>query len=97
MNVEKKCEQCPGGWTLPRNVKAENFVGTVAANVDNPKLSDKEFRQFIRNTLPIVIYNPGQFPLYEGRKKQKAKSATTSAFNSLDLMNEMRFGNGNGV
>lgn len=39
------------------SVPAENFLGTVAVNVDNKRLNDKEFRQFIRNTLPIVIYN----------------------------------------
>jgi len=37
-------------------VPASNFVGTVAANVDNEKMSDAEFRQFIRNTLPVVEY-----------------------------------------
>jgi hypothetical protein len=26
-------------------------------NVDNAKLTDAEFRQFVRNTLPIVIYD----------------------------------------
>lgn len=38
-------------------VPAINFVGTIIANVDNNKLSDKEFREFIRNTLPIVEHN----------------------------------------
>ena len=31
-----------------------NFCQTVAKNVDNTALSDEEFRQFIRNSLPIV-------------------------------------------
>lgn len=35
-------------------VPADNFVETVRANVDNEKLTDEEFRAFIRNTLPIV-------------------------------------------
>jgi hypothetical protein len=35
-------------------VPASNFVETLKANVDNAKLSDKEFREFVRNTLPIV-------------------------------------------
>ena len=35
---------------------AKNFMKTVAANVDNDKLTDEEFREFIRNTLPIVDY-----------------------------------------
>jgi hypothetical protein len=38
-------------------------MGTIAANVDNDKLSDAEFREFIRNTLPIVLYD-GAPPVY---------------------------------
>jgi len=47
-------------------VPASNFVGTLpgecflsslAANVGNGKLSDAEFRQFVKRTLPIVIFN----------------------------------------
>jgi hypothetical protein len=38
-------------------VPAENFCGTLSANVDNEKLSDADFRQIVRNTLPIVIFN----------------------------------------
>jgi hypothetical protein len=37
-------------------VPAENFMATIAINVDNKNLSDKDFREFIRNTLPIVVY-----------------------------------------
>ena len=40
-----------------RTVPASNFMATVAANVDNAKMSDANFRQFIRNSLPIVIYD----------------------------------------
>jgi hypothetical protein len=35
-------------------VPAKNFIGTIMANVDNDKMNDSDFRQFIRNTLPIV-------------------------------------------
>lgn len=35
-------------------VPPENFCGTLAANVDNEKLSDAEFRQFVRNSLAVV-------------------------------------------
>lgn len=38
-----------------RVVPADSFVETLAANVDNDKLDDAVFRQFVRNTLPIVI------------------------------------------
>lgn len=35
-------------------VPAVNFIGTMMANVDNDQLSDADFRQMFRNTLPIV-------------------------------------------
>lgn len=41
---------------LKRTVPAGNFLATVAANVDNEKLSDADFRQFIRNSLPVVEF-----------------------------------------
>ena len=37
-------------------VDARNFVGTIAVNVDNERLSDADFRQFIRNSLEVVDY-----------------------------------------
>ena len=37
-------------------VPAESFVAVLAANVDNQKLSNEQFRQFVRNTLTVVIY-----------------------------------------
>lgn len=58
--VGKYCPYCgvdkPKRNTEARVVPAESFVGTLAANVDNKKMSDKNFRQLVRNTLPIVIY-----------------------------------------
>ena len=35
-------------------ISAESFVETIKVNIDNKKLSDKEFREFIRVTMPIV-------------------------------------------
>lgn len=35
-------------------VPAKNFVQTMTANVNNDKLDDAAFREFVRNTLPIV-------------------------------------------
>lgn len=43
-------------------IPAKNFIRTVAANVDNPRLSDAEFREFIRNTLPVVEGTPDLDP-----------------------------------
>ena len=37
-------------------VIAEHFCATLHVNVDNAKLSDADFREFVRNTLPIVSY-----------------------------------------
>lgn len=38
-------------------VPSENFVATLAVNVDNINLSDKDFRQMVRNSLPVVIFD----------------------------------------
>ena len=38
-------------------VPADSFVGTMAINVDNKEMSDAAFREFVRNTLPIVEYH----------------------------------------
>lgn len=35
-------------------IPARHFVKTLAANVDNEKLTDEAFREMVRNTLPIV-------------------------------------------
>ena len=40
----------------PHDVPAESFLGTLHANVDNPALDDRAFREFVRNSLPIVVY-----------------------------------------
>ena len=41
-----------------RTVPAENFMQTLHVNVDNKKLSDADFRQFVRNSIQIVKYDP---------------------------------------
>ena len=40
-----------------RTVPASSFVATIAANVDNDELSDDDFRQIVRDVLPVVIYD----------------------------------------
>jgi hypothetical protein len=40
----------------PQKISAESFVATLAANVNNPKMSAEAFREFVRTTLPIVNY-----------------------------------------
>jgi hypothetical protein len=40
--------------SMNHKVPALNFIGTMMANLDNEKLTDAEFREFIRTTLPIV-------------------------------------------
>lgn len=39
----------------PRKSPAEMFLQTLAANLDNEKLTDADFRQFVRNSLPDVL------------------------------------------
>ena len=40
----------------PRETPAEIFLRTLAANLDNNKLTDAEFRQFVRNSLPGFVF-----------------------------------------
>jgi len=55
-NVSCRPEKVEKVKSIVRTVPAENFMATIAANVDNEKVSDEQFREFIRNTLPIVQY-----------------------------------------
>lgn len=55
--------------SVEAKIPAVNFIGTILVNVDNTKLSDADFRQMIRNTLPVV-----EKPLLDkiaSEKKQK--------------------------
>lgn len=40
----------------PRKTPAEVFLRTLAANLNNANLSDADFRQFVRNSLPGVVF-----------------------------------------
>ena len=51
---------------MKRRVPAENFMATIAANVDDEKIPDDVFREFIRNTLPVV-----EFPRPVVKKDEK--------------------------
>lgn len=42
-----------------KTVPAYNFVDTVSTNVNNDKLTDAEFREFVRNSLPNVDTTDG--------------------------------------
>lgn len=53
------------------SVPASNLIKTIAANVDNEKLSDEEFREFVRNSLPIcdeIIIDRRGYDLIECRE-----------------------------
>jgi hypothetical protein len=43
-----------------RTVPAVSFVALLEANVENERLSDKDFREFVYNTLPIIIFPSNQ-------------------------------------
>ena len=40
----------------PRPSPAEMFMRTLVANLDNDKLSDADFRQLVRNSLPEIVF-----------------------------------------
>ena len=37
-------------------IDSDHFLKTVEVNINNDKLTDVDFRNFVRNTLPIVDY-----------------------------------------
>ena len=61
-------------------VPADNFVRTLAANVDNPKLKDENFREFVRNTLPIVEYKRPELEPVKGNKPPVPTEPQTCKF-----------------
>jgi len=40
-----------------RKVSAENFMATLSMNVENGRLSDAGFREFVRSSIPAVIFS----------------------------------------
>lgn len=46
-----------------RNTSAKGFCSMLEGNVDNDKLSDVDFRRFVRNTLPIVDFKDEPVPI----------------------------------
>ncbi len=54
-----------------RPTHAENFCSTLSANVDNVRLSDADFRSFVRDSLPVV-----QFPVRWCKDCQRAHEET---------------------
>ncbi len=61
---------------MKQKVPAVNFIGTMMANIDNEKLNDEEFRNFIRNTLPIV-----EKPPIESLANEEIKSKIKKYYN----------------
>lgn len=51
----KKAGRLMGELTR-RTVSAENFMATLDANIENDRLSDASFREFVRNSVPVVIF-----------------------------------------
>ncbi len=46
--------------TSGQRISAESFAATLAANVDNQRMSADAFRELVRSTLPIVEYPRNQ-------------------------------------
>ncbi len=51
---------------------AKNFCGTLAVNVDNDKLTDAQFRMFVRNSLDVV-----DFPRSTNQGDQQRRGPTS--------------------
>lgn len=65
-------------------VSAENFMVTLDANVENERLSDAGFRDFVRNSIPVVIF-PRVAPLAADMYVDRAAPRTKS-----ELVREVR-------
>ncbi len=50
-------DSCTAPYGKPESkISADNFMGTIAKNIDNPKMNDADFRQFIRKMLPSIEF-----------------------------------------
>lgn len=56
LDVMKQAEQDRKWASEGRTVPAEHFLKTLEVNINNERLSDAEFREFVRTTLGIVKY-----------------------------------------
>ena len=43
---------------MEKQIPSIHFMGTIMSNIDNTSISDEVFRDFIRNTLPLVSKPP---------------------------------------
>ena len=75
----------PTAELAERKVPAENFMQTLDANVDNEMLSEAEFREMIRNTLPIVVFPRVAAAKPLDQPKSKAELIRDVRRESLDL------------
>ena len=57
-----------------RTVTASNFMGTMARNVGNLDMTDAEFREVFRNTVPIVAFDHCERIEKEMQDKLSAKN-----------------------
>ena len=57
-SMKDRWTEVPAELEVP-TVPADHFAAMLSVKVDNEKLSNAEFREFVRNTLPIVIYSGG--------------------------------------
>jgi len=55
-------------------IPAESFISTLSVNVFNDKLTDKDFRQFVINSLEIVNFSlRNEFIKNAKQQKRKCK------------------------
>ena len=57
-------------YKITDEADALNFIHTLAANISNEGLSDSEFRQFVKNTLPLFIEENDREGMRNERKSE---------------------------
>ncbi len=73
-----------------RTVPAENFMATLNANIDNERLSDDGFREFVRNSIPVVIFPRIPAKQSDTYVDQPASSGKAEPNGKAELIREVR-------
>lgn len=76
--------------STPR-IPLDSFWNTVVANVDNEKMTDASFREFIRNTVPFVVASPAssqQNTTTNQGTSQNAQERKDRLVKGLDIIEE---------
>lgn len=65
-------------------ISASAFHRILVANVDNLKMSDADFREFVRNTLPTVEQSSTVGTVYKDRVRSQSDSIGPANIRDFD-------------